>query len=94
MLQTVVLRFVAPDVFPDHGFVTPNSGDEKSASSEALANVISFPLSVYAGDVDGTLSLIKPTTCDTAYFGGIEINMCTWSGCRWPSLNPTFLLRT
>src|SRR5262252_3378881 len=41
--------------------------------------------------VDGTLSLdkafplIKPTTCDTAYFGGIEINMCTWSGCRWPS---------
>src|ERR1700730_14961987 len=26
--------------------------------------------------------LINPITCDTAYFGGIEINMCTWSSRR------------
>src|SRR5690349_10747382 len=31
------------------------------------------------------LPLMWPTTCDTAYFGGIEIIMCTWSGIRWPS---------
>ena len=29
--------------------------------------------------------LMKPTTCDTAYFGGMEINMWTWSDRRWPS---------
>jgi len=26
-----------------------------------------------------------PTTCDTAYSGGIEISICTWSGIRCPS---------
>src|SRR5689334_7597580 len=31
------------------------------------------------------LPLMWPTTCDTAYFGGIEIITCTWSGIRWPS---------
>jgi hypothetical protein len=28
--------------------------------------------------------LIYPTTCATEYFGGIEINMCTWSNIKWP----------
>src|SRR5258708_11016419 len=28
---------------------------------------------------------MKPTTCDTAYFGGIEIIMWTWSANRCPS---------
>ena len=28
------------------------------------------------------LPLMKPTTWDTAYFGGILINMCTWSGSK------------
>src|SRR5579863_8699337 len=28
---------------------------------------------------------MKPTTSDTAYLGGIEIIMCTWSTIRWPS---------
>src|SRR6185295_1693813 len=31
------------------------------------------------------LPLMNPTTCDTAYFGGIEISMCTWSGIKCPS---------
>src|ERR1019366_3621981 len=29
--------------------------------------------------------LINPITCATAYLGGIEIIMCTWSGSRCPS---------
>src|ERR1051326_2816689 len=28
---------------------------------------------------------MNPTTCETAYFGGIEIIMWTWSGMRCPS---------
>src|SRR3990170_3222423 len=28
---------------------------------------------------------MNPTTCDTAYFGGIAIIMCTWSDSRCPS---------
>ena len=31
------------------------------------------------------LPFMYPTTCDTAYFGGIEINMWTWSPTRLPS---------
>src|SRR5215469_16474052 len=31
------------------------------------------------------LPLMYPTTSDTAYLGGIEIIMCTWSDIRWPS---------
>ena len=31
------------------------------------------------------LPLMYPTTCDTAYFGGIAIIMCTWSGIKCPS---------
>src|SRR6185437_9667404 len=31
------------------------------------------------------LPLMNPTTCDTAYLGGIEIIMCTWSDIRCPS---------
>src|SRR4030067_2068537 len=27
-----------------------------------------------------------PMTCATEYFGGIEINMCTWAGIRWPAI--------
>jgi hypothetical protein len=29
--------------------------------------------------------LMKPTTCDTAYFGGIEIITWTWSDIKCPS---------
>jgi hypothetical protein len=32
-----------------------------------------------------------PTTCDTAYFGGIEIRMCTWSN-QMAFLNLAFSL--
>ena len=28
---------------------------------------------------------MKPTTCETAYLGGMESKMWTWSGIRWPS---------
>ena len=33
----------------------------------------------------GLLPWMYPTPWDIAYFGGIEINMCTWSGIRCPS---------
>jgi len=51
VLQAVVLRFLVLGVFPDHGFVMPYVGDENPA--KALANEMSFPLSVHASDVDG-----------------------------------------
>src|SRR5664279_81585 len=51
--------------------------------------------------------LINPITCATAYLGGIEIIMCTWSGSRCPSsirlsfcsaslrnTSPTYFLRS
>src|SRR5215475_4239692 len=58
----------------------PTVETKEPASQEDLANEISLPFSVHTGDV----SLNEPDHCDTAYFGGIEINMCTWAGCRCP----------
>ena len=42
-----------------------------------LAHEIPLSLSVDPGLMDRTLALMYPTTCDTAYFGGITISMCT-----------------
>src|SRR5271156_6500509 len=35
------------------------------------------------------LPLMYPTTCETAYFGGMDINICTWSGIKCPSRSST-----
>ena len=50
--------------------------------SEVLPGVILLPFSVHSDQMDCALALDKPTTCETAYLGGIEIIIGTWSVCR------------
>jgi hypothetical protein len=38
------------------------------------------------GNVNRALPLHVPDNLRAGYFGGIEINMCTWSGIRWPPI--------
>jgi len=42
---------------------------------EVLAHEIALLLPVHTGQMDRTFTLANPTTCETAYFGGIEIIM-------------------
>ena len=71
LLQAFILLFLLPDVFPYHLLVSPHCGDKVPSSPEVLTYEIPLLLPVYASQVYRTLS------CDTAYFGGMEINMCT-----------------
>jgi hypothetical protein len=48
-------------------------GSNHIAQRQDLRSCASF--SVYARQMYGALPLDKPITCDTAYFGGIEINI-------------------
>ena len=77
LLQAPVLLFLFPDIFPYHLLVSPYCGDEVPSRPEVLSYEVPLLLSVHASQVYRTLSLDNPITCDTAYFGGIEINMCT-----------------
>jgi hypothetical protein len=44
---------------------------------------MSFPFSIQTGDVDLAFSLNRADHLrHPPVFGGIEINTCTWSGCR------------
>ena len=76
LLQALVLLFLLLDVLAYYLCVASYCGYEVSPRPEVLAYKFRF-FSVYTSQVDRTLPLINPITCDTAYFGGIEINMCT-----------------
>jgi hypothetical protein len=71
----------------------PTVENEKSASPEALANEISFPLSVYAGDVDGTLSLDKAHHLRHRVFRRNRDQHVHVVRLQMALLDPTFLLR-
>ena len=76
LVEARVLLLLFTDVFPDHRFVSPYGRDEVPSCPEMLAHKIALPLAIDAGQVDrALLPLMKPITCETAYFGGIEIIM-------------------
>jgi hypothetical protein len=88
LLQAVVLRLLVLDVFPNYGFVTPHSGDEKPPSPEALANEISLPFSIHTGDVDGALPLNEAHRL----FGRDRDQHVHMVRLQMTLLDPTFLL--
>jgi hypothetical protein len=76
LLEALVLLFLFPDVVSDHLLVPSHGGDVVSSGPEVLTYEISLPFPIDPSQVDRTLSLDDPTS-DTAYFGGIDIIMCT-----------------
>jgi hypothetical protein len=94
LLQAIVLRLLVLDVFPDHGLITSYGGDEKAPSPKALANEISFPFSVYAGDVDGTLSLNKADHLRHCVFRRDLDQHVHVVRLQMTLLDPAFLLRS
>ena len=71
LLQALILLFLVLDVLTDCLLVPPhwprNAGPRDCAYVRRRRGPGGLAL----------LPLMKPTTCDTAYFGGIEIIMCT-----------------
>jgi hypothetical protein len=75
LIEASVVGLLLPDVFPDHCFVSTNGRDEVSPSPKVLPYEVALPLPVNARQVDRALALDVPITCETAYFGGIDIIM-------------------
>ena len=76
MVQALVFLLLVLDVLPYRRLVTTHGRDEVPSGPKILSYEIALPLSVRPRQVDrGLLPLMKPTTCETAYFGGIEIIM-------------------
>ncbi len=75
LIQSLVLFLMVADVGSDRPLVPSYRVDEKTARPEVLPHEIALPFAVDARQVNRALALDKPTTCDTAYFGGIEIIM-------------------
>jgi len=86
-----VFAFLRLDVLANHRLVSTYGRDIEAARPEMLADEVLLPFGKRPGQIDRALPLMYRTTCDTAYFGGIDRNMCTWSGIRWPSsTRPSF----
>ena len=77
MLKSLILSLLVADVLSDQPLITTHRRDEVAPHPEVLPNKIALPLAIDPGQVDRALTLMNPITCDTAYFGGIEISMCT-----------------
>jgi len=77
LVQPLIL-FLLLDVRVDHRLVPPHCGHEISRGRpKMLPNKTPLALTVHPRQVNGLLPMMYPITCDTAYFGGIAISMCT-----------------
>jgi hypothetical protein len=76
LLEALILLLLVPDVFSDDLLIPSHCGDVVASGPEVLPYEISLSFPIDPGQMDRT-PLMNPTTCDTAYFGGIDIIMCT-----------------
>jgi hypothetical protein len=85
LIEAFVFRFLPLNVSPNGCFIAPNWGDIISSCPEMLTREVApTPTSVRAMWITD-LPLLKPTTSDTAYWGGIDRSIGTGSGIRCPS---------
>ena len=71
LLQPLIFLLLIADVGADGFLVAPDRVDEESPGPEMLPHEITRAMWI------ALLPLIKPYTCDTAYFGGIDSSMGT-----------------
>ena len=85
MFEPLVFPLLVADVSPDGLLIPADRVHEEPTAPKMLAHEVALALSLDPGQVDRALALMNPTTCDTAYFGGIDSSMWTWSGIKCPS---------
>jgi hypothetical protein len=77
LVQARIFLFLLADALSDDLLIPADSGDEVSARPKVLPHEVALALRIHPRQVDRTLPLMSPTTCATAYFRGIAINMGT-----------------
>ena len=77
LLQALVLLFLLFDVLAYYLCVPSYCGYEVSLAQKCWPTKFRFFSPYTRAKWIALFPLINPITCDTAYFGGIEINMCT-----------------
>src|SRR5215468_2699001 len=82
---TVVGHLLVPDVRADHLLIPPDRRNKVPPGPELVAQKVPQLSFHVLRNPDRALPFRYPITSATEYFGGIDINMCTWSGIRCPS---------
>ena len=77
LLQSLIFLLLISDVGADGFFVAPDRVDAESPGPEMLPHEIALRSPYTRAMWIALLPLMKPTTCDTAYFGGIDSSICT-----------------
>ena len=77
LIQMLILCLLVFDVFSYHFLIPPDRGYKVASGPEVLTYEVALFASYTRARCIALLPLINPTTCDTACFGGIDINMCT-----------------
>ena len=77
LILLAVLVLLPLDVAPDHLFIPTHRGHEVASRPEVLPHEVPAPLPEVPAMWIALFPLMYPITCDTEYFGGIEIIMCT-----------------
>jgi hypothetical protein len=75
LIEATIFLLLFPDVFSDGRFVSSDSGNIITSGPEMLASKILAMSLKFLAICIALLPLMKPTTCDTAYFGGMEISI-------------------
>ena len=73
LVQALKFHFLVATVFPNHSIIPAYRRYQIPALPEIMVHIILFPPPIYPRQADRVLSFMYPTTCNTAYFGGIEI---------------------
>ena len=77
LLEPLIFLLLVADISADRLLVAPDRVHKVSPHPKVLPDKIAFALSINPRRWIALLPLMNPTTCDTAYFGGIESSMCT-----------------
>ncbi len=77
LIQPFIFLLLVPDVLSNQFLVAPYCGHEVSSRPEMLSDKVLLPFSVHPRQMNSALPFDVSTTCDTEYFGGMEIIMCT-----------------
>lgn len=77
LVQPTVFRFLVAYVCPDYLLVAPDRRYEYPLAQKFCPTKFRLRSPYTRARWIALLPLMKPTTCDTAYFGGIRNIMCT-----------------
>ena len=77
LVYALVLLLLFLNVLPDRGLIASYRGHPEAPRPELFPCEFALPPSEVSRNVDRVFPFTNPTTCDTAYLGGMLTSMCT-----------------